>query len=412
MGLPKTVKYLLCYLPFILVGTGLVVYGVFQSNSARIASLIVGVVVLFSGLFAWCTDSDVGCFVVCSCWSHKDRKLKIKKSSKSSTFEVDQDIFTIHNKRATSPQTTSSKKKTSAGAATVLAIEAEGDNNTVTKGEGAGELTDPKDNNNKMIQRDRHNNYGQYSLHQSRHVMVDDEAGLGGGGNTGTAGRRPRFPTRAPSLDNYLNTYKPNGIHGRQEMRLTVRNLQKLDKMRQHHKSVDSDRIQEAAAVAYTTTSANQIMSNEAFELEFTLSIQKRESIKNWITDVHHSREDVGNMADPQQQHQQQQPPHVPQRGMSQQQHHQQQQHPQQKGYDSNKIQRKPLPREPSNDRYSSTASGSGIDIEVHSLPRSFGSDGNKSPTGTLDRIDSPDIDQPGHPQQQYEMTGYNNIGR
>ena len=422
MGLPKTVKYLLCYLPFILVGTGLVVYGVFQSNSARIASLIVGVVVLFSGLFAWCTDSDVGCFVVCSCWSHKDRKLKIKKSSKSSTFEVDQDIFTIHNKRATSPQTqASTKKKTSAGTTTVLAIE-EGDNNTLTKGEGAGDLTDPKNNNNKMIQRDRHNNYGQYSLHQSRHVMMDEEAGLGGGGgggpnNASTAGRRPRFPTRAPSLDNYLNSYKPNGIHGRQEMRLTVRNLQKMDKMRQHHKSVESDHMREAAAVAYTTTAANQIMSNEAFELEFTLSIQKRESIKNWITDVHHSREDVGLMTDPQQKQQQQQQPQVPQRGMSMQQHQQQQQqlqqHKQQKGYDSNKIQRKPLPREPSsNDRYSSTASGSAIDIEVHSLPRSFGSDGNKSPTGTLDRIDSPDIDQSGHPQQQYEMTGYSNIGK
>ena len=412
MALPKTVKYLLCYLPFILVGTGLVVYGVLQQESARIASLIVGVVVLFSGLFAWCTDSDVGCFVVCSCWSHKDRKLKIKKSSKSTGFEVDQDIFTIHNKRATSPQTQASTKKSNTNAGAVeAALELSSSSPDHNTKEGA---ENNNKENSKMIQRDRHNNYGQYSLHQSRHM--DEEAGLGGG-------RRTRFPTRAPSLDNHLNTYKPNGIHGRQEMRLTVRNLQKLDKMRQHNKSIDSD-PRGNPHEAYIASGNHQIMSNEAFELEFTLSIQKRESIKNWITDVHHSREDVGVMtnnnvagSDPLQQKQQH-----PQHQQQQQQQHQQQQQQQQnqnqnqvplwamnqqnKGYDSNKIQRKPLPREPSADRYSSTASGSNIDIEVHSLPRSFGSDGNKSPTGTLDRIDSPDIEQSG-PQQQFEMNRY-----
>ena len=393
------------------MGTGLVVYGVFQQESARIASLIVGVVVLFSGLFAWCTDSDVGCFVVCSCWSHKDRKLKIKKSSKSTGFEVDQDIFTIHNKRATSPQTQASTKKSNTNAG---AVEAALELSSSSPDHNTKEGVDSKEND-KMLQRDRHNNYGQYSLHQSRHM--DEEAGLGGGPNgTGTGtGRRPRFPTRAPSLDNYLNTYKPNGIHGRQEMRLTVRNLQKLDKIRH---TVDSDprgNQHEAAFTAAVATGNHQIMSNEAFELEFTLSIQKRESIKNWITDVHHSRENVGLMtnnnvvSDPPHQKQQQQ--------QSQQQQQQQQQqnqnqvplwamNQQNKGYDSNKIQRKPLPMEPSADRYSSTASGSNIDIEVHSLPRSFGSDGNKSPTGTLDRIDSPDDEQSGN-QQQFEMNRY-----
>uniref|UniRef100_A0A7M5V8J2 Uncharacterized protein n=2 Tax=Clytia hemisphaerica TaxID=252671 RepID=A0A7M5V8J2_9CNID len=227
-----------------------------------------------------------------------------------------------------------------------------------------------------MIQRDRHNNYGQYSLYQQK-----DEEGYGNG-TIDRSARKPRFPTRAPSLDNYLNGYKPNGIHGRNEMRLTVRNLQKLDKIRQHHQSVDSE-------PQMYNPPPNPAMNNEAFEIEFSLSIQKRESIKNWITDVHHSRENV-NMNPEHEQKQQQQGPQT--------------WIPHQKGYDSNKIQRKPLPREPANDRYSSTASGSAIDIEVHSLPRSFGSDGNKSPTGTLDRIDSPDQSSN---QPQFEISGY-----
>jgi len=369
MALPKTVKYLLCYLPFILVGTGLVVFGVFQEDSARIASLIVGVVVLFSGLFAWCTDSDVGCFVVCSCWSNKERKLK--KTSKSTTtnsrvIHESHEIFTIHNSRtAASPQTTASKKTTT---------------KTPTNNDESNTVKDENFRETRMIQRDRHNQYGQYSLHSMHQHKVydqDQEAALGAGGN-----RRQRFPTRAPSLDNHLNTYKPNGIHGRHEMRLTVRNLQKLDKIRQHHQSQETAEQHQRMPEINVYTS--QQMNNEAFELEFSLSIQKRESIKNWITDVHHSREDVAVMHNDNHQ-----PSH--QWGVSA------------KGYDSSKFQRKPLPQEPPQDRFTgSTASGSAIDIEVHSLPRSFGSDGNKSPTGTLDRIDSPENRSP-----EYDLNGY-----
>ena len=366
MALPKTVKYLLCYLPFILVGTGLVVFGVFQTDSARIASLIVGVVVLFSGLFAWCTDSDVGCFVVCSCWSNKEKKLK--KTSKSTTtnsrvIQESHEIFTIHNTRtAASPQTTASKK-------TTTKTPTNNESNTV-KNESFRET--------RMIQRDRHNQYGQYSLHSMhQHKVYEDQEA------TGNGNRRQRFPTRAPSLDNHLNTYKPNGIHGRHEMRLTVRNLQKLDKIRQHHQSLESAEMQQR--IPEINMYASQQMNNEAFELEFSLSIQKRESIKNWITDVHHSREDVAVM-----QNDAHQLPH-PLMGASA------------KGYDSSKFQRKPLPQEPPQDRFTgSTASGSAIDIEVHSLPRSFGSDGNKSPTGTLDRIDSPE-----NPSPEYDLNGY-----
>ena len=363
MALPKTVKYLLCYLPFILIGTGLVVFGVFENGSARIASLIVGVVVLFSGLFAWCTDSDVGCLVVCSCWSNKERN-KSKKSSKS-TVQANQtvEIFTIHNSRAVveSPQTTTASKTTKK----VSQEEA-----------GSGKEEDFREG--KMIQRDRYNHYGKHSLHTTMHkVAFDDEhPHVGGGGGGG--GRKPRFPTRAPSLDNHLNTYKPNGIHGRQEMRLTVRNLQKLDKMRQHHNSMDSDRMHEAHM--YSTT----MMNNEGFEVEIGLSIQKQESIKNWISDVHNSREDVGMM------NESPTPPLGAKWGVS-------------NGYDSAKIKRKPLPAVPPRDHSSSLASGSGIDIEVHSLPRSFGSDGNKSANGTMGSPEPPETPT----IHEYDLSGY-----
>lgn len=351
MALPKTVKYLLCYLPFILIGTGLIVFGVFQKDSARIASLIVGVVVLFSGLFAWCTDSEVGCFVVCT-WSHRERS-KTKNISKP-TIPADQaaEIFTIHNNRTVvdSPRTNTLKSKKKLSQAETHSEKSEGFHEE------------------KMLQRDQHNQPRKYSMHSMnrRKISVDEEAAYhrdGGGGGR----RRPRLPTNVSAIDNFPNNWKPNGIHGRDKLRLTVNNLKNFNKQYQY--SLDLERMRGDGM----HDSVNMI-NNQTFELAINISIQKSIAIKNWIKDVPvQTQENVGLLLESP-------PSSMPSSmdipwGVN-------------KAYDM-EMKKKEFQLS-AHDQFSSFASESGI--EPHSLPKSFGSDCNKSLNGTIGSPELPEV--------------------
>lgn len=263
------------------------------------------------------------------------------------------EIFTIHNNRTVvdSPRTNTLKSK-----------------KKLSQSETHSENTEGF-REEKMLQRDQNNQYRKYSLQgQNRRKISDEETGYhrdGGGGGR----RRSKVPSSPAVLDNFPNNLKPNGIHGRDKLRLTENNLKNFNKQYQYRSNLSSARMRGDGMY----DSAN-IRNKQVFEIGINENIQKSIAIRNWIEDVPlQSQENVGMMLESP-------PSSMPSSvgtswGVN-------------KAYDA-EMKRREFQLS-LHDQFSSFASESGI--EAHSLPKSFGSDDNKSLNGTIGSPEPPEV--------------------
>lgn len=285
-NLPKSVKYLVCYLPFIVVGTVLIVVGIFEEDTARIASIIVGIVVLISGLFAWCTDTDVGCLLICRYSSSKQKQRQQELSTESgqdartktptntdsrgrspdieaainhtTTFTITNNRTTIINNRVDSPV-----------------------NNNYEDTKITDRLTGTHGMTNNSI-----NRYGKYSLQQKasgrvrRQRFGDDTLVKESRVGAFALRNRDGDPVEGNSFGTFGNFGR--GIRKNRKSRLTVTNVTALNSgmiNRGYHNSSEGD--------------LQNIPYDPAFNVEFFMDRVKHNAISNWVTNVTSSMEDL-----------------------------------------------------------------------------------------------------------------------
>lgn len=287
-NLPKSVKYLVCYLPFILVGTVLIVVGVFQENSARIASIIVGIVVLLSGLFAWCTDTDVGCLLICRYSSSKQKQRQQQESITESGQDERTKTPTNSDSRARSPDIEAAINHTTTFTIT---------NNRTTIINGR--VDSPVNNNyedirltekltaTRAITNNSMDRYGNYSLQQKptgrvrRQRFGDDtmvkEPRVGA---FGTLRNRDGDAMESNGFGNFGNFGR--GIKKNRKSRLTITNVTALNTgmiNKGFHHSSEGD--------------LKNIPYDPAFNIESFMDRVKHKTISNWVTNVTNSMEDL-----------------------------------------------------------------------------------------------------------------------